>query len=181
MTQNRLQKFAATLAAATTLLMASTTAFAQTNTPEAPRANKMERHAGAGHINRMFDKINATAEQRQKITAIMSAARPDMQKQRKDTMATQRSLQDAFTAPTLDKALIQQLSAQRDAAHAAGAKRMTQTLIEVAEILTPDQRQQLHGHLGMMLMGPGPMAARAHGGRHWDKNPSQAAPKSPGE
>jgi periplasmic protein CpxP/Spy len=164
---------------------AQTTETAQ-NTPQGPAASKPygdrthgPRH-GANRLNRLFDKINATPDQRQKISEIVAGARAQTQQQHKESMVTSRSLQDALTAATLDTSLIQRLSAQREAVRAEGAKRMTQTMIDIAQVLTPEQRQQLNGHLGAAFLGAGP-GRMNHGGRHFDKMPNHAAPKSPGE
>ncbi len=176
-------KIAVSVAASGLLLLGAGSVVAQTaptETRQPDRPNERANHREAMRADRLFDRIKATPEQRQKITDIMKTARSDMNTQRAGTQDSRRALIDALAAPTLDKALIEKLRAEQSAKQESNSKRMTQAMIDMAEVLNPEQRQQVKGRLDMALMGHGPMMAhRFHGqgGMHHDMPRSQAAPK----
>jgi Spy/CpxP family protein refolding chaperone len=94
-------------------------------------------------LDRMLDGVKATPEQRDQIHKIADAAAADM----KADLEAGRSLHEQgaklFTAPTVDagaaESLRQQMMAERD----KGSRRMLQAMLDVANVLTPEQRQQI--------------------------------------
>lgn len=98
-------------------------------------------------MERMFDSIGATAEQRAQIRQIMESARTDLKAQREAGRALREQGQALFTQPTVDaraaEALRQQLLAQHDQA----SKRTLQALLDVSRVLTPEQRKAIADRL----------------------------------
>jgi Spy/CpxP family protein refolding chaperone len=94
-------------------------------------------------MDRLFDSIGASAEQRAQIKQIMDAARTDLKAQREAGRSLREQGQALFTQPTVDanaaEALRQQLLAQHDQA----SKRTLQALIDVSRVLTPEQRKAI--------------------------------------
>jgi periplasmic protein CpxP/Spy len=175
-----LSKLAITVAISGLVLLGAGTAGAQTAPTETRQPERAKEREGM-RAERLFDRIKATPEQRQKIKDIMKTARSDMNKERAGVQESRRALVEALAAPTLDKALIEKLRADQSAKQEANSKRLTQAMIETAEVLNPEQRQQVKGRFGMALMDQGPMTAhRFHGpgGMHHDRQRSQAAPKT---
>lgn len=92
---------------------------------------------------RLLDSVNATPEQRTQIKALAEAAQRDLQAERSAGRSLREQAMTLFAQPTVDaraaEALRQQLLARQDAA----SKRMTQFMLDVSRVLTPEQRQRL--------------------------------------
>jgi periplasmic protein CpxP/Spy len=100
-------------------------------------------HRGGQHIERMLDAVNATPEQRAQIKQIMQTARSDMQAQRDSGRALREQQMALLAAPTIDARAVETLRQQMLARHDAASKRMSQAMIDAANVLTPTQRKQL--------------------------------------
>ena len=97
-----------------------------------------------GHgLDRMLDGLNASAAQRAQIKQIAMAAATDLKAQREAARGLHEKGMQIFTAPTVDAAaaesLRQQMSAQRDQA----SKRRLQAMLDIAKVLTPEQRAKI--------------------------------------
>ena len=91
----------------------------------------------------MLDGLGATDAQRAQIKQITQAAAADLKAQRDLNRGLHDKGMQIFTAPTIDAAaaesLRQQMSAQRDQA----SKRVLQAMLDVAQVLTPEQRAKI--------------------------------------
>ena len=98
-------------------------------------------------VDRMLDGLNATDAQRGQIKQIAMVAAADLKTQRD----TGRGLRDKglqiFTAPTVDASAAESLRQQMSAQHEQASKRMLQAMLEVAKVLTPEQRAKLGGRM----------------------------------
>jgi periplasmic protein CpxP/Spy len=100
-------------------------------------------HRGGQHMERMLDVVNATPEQRAQIKQIMQTARTDMQAQREGGRALREQQMALLAAPTIDARAVETLRQQMLARHDVASKRMSQAMIDAANVLTPPQRKQL--------------------------------------
>ena len=99
---------------------------------------------GPGHaMNRMLDLVNATPEQRAQIQKIQQAAQADMQAQREAGRKLHEQQRALFAQPTVDERAVETLRQQMLAQHDQASKRMTQAMLEVNRVLTPEQRKTL--------------------------------------
>jgi Spy/CpxP family protein refolding chaperone len=101
---------------------------------------------GFGPLARMDDalsSVGATAEQKQKIFQIGRQAMTELMPLRERGYVARTKLQELLKAPNFDRAAIEKLRADEFAAYEAGSKRAAQALSDVAEVLNPQQRQQL--------------------------------------
>lgn len=99
---------------------------------------------GSGRMTeRMLEGLNATEAQRTQIRQITQAAAADMKAQFEAGRALHDKGVAILTAPTVDaaaaEALRQQMLAQRDQM----SKRMMESMVAVANVLTPEQRAKL--------------------------------------
>jgi periplasmic protein CpxP/Spy len=101
------------------------------------------RHGGGRHMDRMLDVVNATPEQRAQIKQIMQTARTDMQAQREGGRGLREQQMALLAAPTIDARAVETLRQQMLARHDTASKRMSQAMIDAANVLTPPQRKQL--------------------------------------
>ncbi len=98
---------------------------------------------GGAHMGRVLDAVKATPEQRSQIKAIMDAARTDMKAQREAGRGLRQQMQAAFAQPTVDARAVETLRAQMLAQHDTASKRMTQAMLDVSKVLTPEQRKTM--------------------------------------
>jgi Spy/CpxP family protein refolding chaperone len=92
---------------------------------------------------RMLDSVNATPEQRTQIRQLMEAAKSDMQAQRESGRTLREQAAKLFAEPTVDARAAETLRQQMLAQHDTASKRMTQLMLDVSRVLTPEQRKQM--------------------------------------
>lgn len=98
---------------------------------------------GGRGLERMLDGVNATAEQRTQIKAIAERTMADMKTQREAGKGAREQMIKLFAQPTVDANAVEALRAQMLQQHDQRSRRMTQAMIEVSRVLTPEQRKQL--------------------------------------
>jgi Spy/CpxP family protein refolding chaperone len=91
----------------------------------------------------MLDRVKATPEQRTQIKQITDAAAADIKKQREANAGMHQQAMKVFTAPTVDANAVEQLRQQRMAQHDQASRRMSQAMLDISRVLTPDQRAQI--------------------------------------
>lgn len=102
-------------------------------------------HGGHGMhgrmIERMLDLVNASADQRSRIKSILETAHKDLKTQREAARPLHEQMRSVFTQPNIDARAAETLRAQMSAQRDAASKRMLQARLEVANVLTPEQRK----------------------------------------
>lgn len=98
---------------------------------------------GGRHLARMLDEVKATDAQRQQIKAITLAAEKDQKAQREGNRALHAQTLALLAQPTIDKAAVEKLRQQMVAGHDAASRQMLKVVLDVAQVLTPEQRAQL--------------------------------------
>lgn len=99
-------------------------------------------HMGRG-MDRMLDGINATDAQRAQVKQIMQAAAADLKAQHDAARGLHEQGLQLFTAPVVDARAVEALRQQKLAQHDQASKRMTQALLDISQVLTPEQRVKL--------------------------------------
>jgi len=103
------------------------------------RADRMVRHLAV--------EVDASAEQQEKLRAIVKSAIKDLVPLREKAQAARQKARALLTQPTIDRAAIEAFRAEQVAQMDAVSKRLTQAVTEAAEMLTPQQRQQIGEHM----------------------------------
>jgi periplasmic protein CpxP/Spy len=98
---------------------------------------------GGRGLERMLDGVNASAEQRTQIKAIAERTMADMKAQREAGKGMREQMINLFAQPTVDANAVEALRAQMLQQHDQSSRRMTQAMVEVSRVLTPEQRKQL--------------------------------------
>lgn len=93
-----------------------------------------------GRMEHVLEAVDATEAQRTQIQAIMKAAAADLKAQHEAGRALHERGLALFAAPTIDAAAFETLRQQTQAQHDAASKRMTQSMVDAARVLTPEQR-----------------------------------------
>lgn len=96
-----------------------------------------------GHLQRLFEAVDATPEQRTKIEAIAAGARKELEGVHGGLRDTHGKLHALLLAPTIDRGAIEQLRAGQMARFDAASRVMTKALADAADVLRPDQRAKL--------------------------------------
>ena len=117
------------------------------------RADRMVRHVAI--------ELDATAEQQQKLEAIVKSAITDLAPMRDKIGAARQKVRELLTAPNVDRAAIEKLRAEQVATMDTVSKRIAQAVGDAAEVLNADQRRKL-GEMLPPLGEPG-----RGGGGYW--------------
>ncbi|MEL6734600.1 MAG: Spy/CpxP family protein refolding chaperone [Pseudomonadota bacterium] len=120
------------------------------------RVNRMVRHASI--------EIDATKEQEEKITALVTAVAKDMRSVRTEWRAVGMDMLDTLTATTVDRAKLETLRAARIADADARSKQVVNALADVSAVLTAEQRTTLKERIKDFRAMGGRRGWR-HGGR----------------
>ena len=94
-------------------------------------------------IDSMLDGLNATDAQRSQIKQIAAAAGADMKTQMQAGRGLHQRGMEIFAAPTVDAAAAEQLRQQMLQQHDQMSRRMSQAMVDVARVLTPEQRAKV--------------------------------------
>ena len=98
---------------------------------------------GAGMIERIGSKVNATDEQKTKLTAIATKLNEGQAERQTAMQSMRQKSMELLSADPVDTNAIEQVRASQTAFMDEQSKRMSQAMVEVAQVLTPEQRAQL--------------------------------------
>jgi len=94
-------------------------------------------------IDRMLDGLNASDAQRAQIKQIAGAAAADLKAQSAARRALRERGVQAFTGPNVDAGAAEQVRQQMLQQHDQSSRRMTQAMVDIARVLTPEQRARV--------------------------------------
>jgi Spy/CpxP family protein refolding chaperone len=102
---------------------------------------------GGRHMKRMLDKVDATPAQREQIASLTAKASADMKALHEEGRALRDEGMKLWTQPTIDAAAAEQHRQRMLSHHDKVSKQMLQTHLDVAQVLTPEQRTKLAEHM----------------------------------
>lgn len=105
-------------------------------------AEEMAEHLEV-HVKHVLAEVDATPEQQARIKAIVQGAAADLKALHAQHDGAFAEMHSLLTAPTIDRAKLEQLRARHIAALDAASQRCATALADAAEVLTPEQRAQL--------------------------------------
>lgn len=94
-------------------------------------------------VERIADKVNATDEQKKKLNEIASKLNQDQTTRRTAMQSMRQKTIELLSANPIDTAAVEQVRASQIQFMDEQSKQMSQAMIEVAQVLTPEQRTQL--------------------------------------
>ena len=97
---------------------------------------------GARRLERLLDKVGATASQRSQIQAVWNGLRPQLKSLHLQHQAIHQQMGAALTASTINPATVEQLRKQAMGVADQMSSTFTQGLVQTAQVLTLDQRKQ---------------------------------------
>ncbi|MCU0805743.1 MAG: Spy/CpxP family protein refolding chaperone [Burkholderiales bacterium] len=96
-----------------------------------------------GMVRWMLADVNATEAQQERITAIVSATMTELAPLRQKHFEARKQAAEILSKPSVDRAALETLRTQEMAAADQVSKRITQSIADAADVLSPDQRAQL--------------------------------------
>jgi protein CpxP len=94
-------------------------------------------------VNHLLADIDATAEQKQQVTAILQAAAADVHALRDQHVAAHRQIHDILSAESIDRVRLENLRADEMRLADEASRRIVEGVADAAEVLTAQQRAQL--------------------------------------
>jgi periplasmic protein CpxP/Spy len=94
-------------------------------------------------IDHMLDGLNASDAQRSQIEQIVAQAAADLKAQAAAGRGLRQRGMQIFTAPNVDAAAAEQLRQQMLQQHDQMSRRVTRAMLDVANVLTPEQRAKV--------------------------------------
>ena len=94
-------------------------------------------------VDRMLDGLSATDAQRSQIKQIAQKAAADLKAQHQAGRGLHERGLQIFTAPNIDPAAAETLRQQMLAQHDQASKTMMQAMLDIGQVLTPEQRAKI--------------------------------------
>ena len=95
------------------------------------------------HVKHVLSEVDATPEQQARINTIIDAAAADLKTLHQQHSGMFAGMHTLLTAPTIDRAKLEQLRAGHIATLDAASQRCATAIADAAEVLTPEQRAKL--------------------------------------
>jgi periplasmic protein CpxP/Spy len=131
----------------------------------------LEAHADR-MVRHLSIEIDATAEQQDKLRAIVTGVIMDLMPVREKMMAARATARDLLSEETVDRTAIEKFRADLIETHDAVSKRLVQAVVDAAEVLTPEQRRRISDMLPARGdFGPEPQGPEPQGSGSWDRSP----------
>jgi periplasmic protein CpxP/Spy len=94
-------------------------------------------------VKYMLSEVDATADQKAKVIAILQAAAQDVHGMRDQHLAARTQIHEILSAPTIDRARLETVRADELRLADQASKRIVGAIADAAEVLTPEQRTKL--------------------------------------
>ncbi len=114
--------------------------------PEAGMPGPMMPFAGKG-LDRMLSHLDATAAQKAQIRKLADVAEPELKTLREQAQALHEQGLKLWAAPKLDAQAAEQLRQKMSAHHEQMSQRMLKLMLDVGQVLTPEQRAKMAQHM----------------------------------
>ena len=94
-------------------------------------------------VKYMLSEVDATADQKTKVTAILQAAARDVQGLSDQHLAARNQIHEILSAPTIDRGRLETVRADELRLADQASKRIVTAIADAAEVLNPVQRTKL--------------------------------------
>jgi Spy/CpxP family protein refolding chaperone len=94
-------------------------------------------------LDRMLENVNATADQKTRIKAIVARVRPELKTLAEQKAKLHAAGKNALLADRIDANEVERVRRETMALADRGSSLMSRTLVEIGGVLTPQQRKEL--------------------------------------
>ena len=117
-------------------------------------------------VNRMLDRLDATPEQKEKVTAIVKKTLADLEPMRNGRTTFRDEAAKLMKADKVDRAELEKLRVKHLSQADTASKQITQAVADAADVLSSKQRAELVGRMEgfAFARGMGGLGGRGHGG-----------------
>jgi Spy/CpxP family protein refolding chaperone len=98
-------------------------------------------------LDHVLDDVKASPTQRAQVHQIVDAADADVRASREAARADHERMMQLFAQPVVDAAAVEAVRERMEQRHDAESRRMAQAMIDVSQVLGPEQRAQIAAHL----------------------------------
>lgn len=102
---------------------------------------------GGPMLDRLLDEVQASDAQRDQLHRIAESAQADLKPAADAARADHARMMELFAQPTVDAAAVESLRQKMLARHDQLTRRVNVAMLDAAKVLTPEQRQQMAGHM----------------------------------
>jgi periplasmic protein CpxP/Spy len=102
-------------------------------------------------VDRALRAAEASPQQREQVDAIVEKAFADHAAFHEQHQAMRDEAIAALTAPTVDRARLEALRAKHLQIAEEGSRHLTSVIADIADVLTPEQRQKVAAHVRQMF------------------------------
>jgi Spy/CpxP family protein refolding chaperone len=121
----------------------------------APVSAELRQERMTNFVRHVLVDLDATAEQQNRILEIVQRTVTDAAPLWEKRAGGRRQAVELLSAPQIDRAAVEKLRQEQVVAIETASKRMTDTLLDVAEVLTPEQRARLADRIAHFPFGRG--------------------------
>ena len=97
--------------------------------------------------NRLIDHVDASPAQGEQIKAIVNSYAPRLQATRTGHLDNRSAFTRALTEPTVDRSELETVRQSEFALLNSNSQELVQMIADIADVLTPEQRQELASHV----------------------------------
>lgn len=120
-----------------------------------PEHERIFRAVMDAKLDIVSEKLNLSVEQKDKVRAIKDDLFQSFKDNRQGCADLRQKFAAEFKKDALDRATLDQLASERKERHAGMENKVKQAILDIHDLLTPEQRAQLVDLIGEHLQGSG--------------------------
>jgi Spy/CpxP family protein refolding chaperone len=109
-----------------------------------PKSPEQAKEKASFVADKLLDRVDATDAQRDEVDALIDEIIPDLFAMKKDGRALKERIHEALMAEPVNAEELESLRQEAMAMADKASKKATESVLRISEILTPEQRAEIH-------------------------------------